>query len=1753
MSDDIRHYSDYILSVAAKFSLTNEDVFERLGLSKYGVSASIIDGPILQEYADRNSSYLDLIKQSGADFWSRNSNTDQVAIRSSYEYLRDHPSIRNSVTDYQKISQYQVMIDLGVGNVQLYTAIGLLDDYNKKYVDSDPLNIKKYNGDYHKLAVDLINADDAATSKFAGLKIAEGLEWFQNHAANWNELNADEKEALLSYYYRANKDDIVAKYNSDPDNYRPSVENTPIAQEYLANKSGMQDAETTKNMFYQGVKTLIHNSWCFAAGTPVLTPEGERPIEAICVGDEVLAFDPAHGVAGILQPRRVVRVFQTPAKEIFNLGGVHVTAGHKFFTSHGIFKPINEFTASDYLVGKNGEFSIFPGLIKVDGHHKVYNFEVDDLHTYVAGGWRVHNEGCLQDGDKVTDIRLDDQGNLVITAHNENSTADIVIREKQTLSGNIILERDEHYTSSDANVVKIYTNFDDQKNPVGDPNVSIRFNSGPDIDAQQVGSIFGSQLGHLIAGNNVLAQVGAATVGSLLGAELFQFGANIGHSLLGEEINAHALNGESQLAFITRHAFDDISGKSFATELGTQSAMALSSLLYAEFAEAVGLKGFEGQVFTQTGASLTAQIIKNIKAPSFDITKPEGLFTDINPQTILTSIASAGGSIIGSELGHSIANPDSIGAELFAQVGGIYAGAEGAAIGSYLAGAASEEFEAGLLTAVLSDAGLAVGGAGLGTVFGFSLSQLILPGIGALLGATLGQVVGNAVFKVLDGITGGFFSRVFGHMFGGNPHPDYAQDIGYDAVTGQFAIGETYHGKHVTTEMVQVVSQMSNAYIETVNSVASAIGGHVRYSPSHPDSAYQGRQIYQVVDGANPAYTSNVFFELNTRGGGLFEHLIAGNAPDSIVFLSSVGNDVAKFIRTAVDFQLRHIVIDGGDTIKYTALRAWQQQVSGTPVNGDKLSLLLANMQVASDYEYYLQHTAEINTLMAAAPNSPFTLGWIATLLQAEALGLNKDMSIAYGDGHDAAPTEGADNVTTGDGNDYVFTSAGNDTIHTYGGNDTVFGVADNDSIDGGAGNDELHGGAGDDSVVGGDGDDTVTGETGNDVLTGGAGDDYLIGAAGADSISGNDGNDTVSGGDDNDSIDGGAGNDSLYGDAGNDVLAGGDGADFLSGGTGADSLHGDAGNDNISGGDGNDSIDGGAGNDTLYGDTGDDTVMGGDGNDTLYGSEGNDLVLGGAGNDLILGEAGNDTLWGEGGDDFLLGNGGTDWLSGGDGNDTLSDEGGASTMNGGNGADQISSWGDNNSISGAAGNDTVLSAGMHDTIDGSDGNDVIYGQGTLYGGSGNDFIHAMAGSMVDGGTGTDVAAFDGRSTDYAILTHGSDLLVVLKGSDLTHAVTLTNVEELSFADFQIDVSDIGVGNIVSGTSADDSLSGNPFADSIDGAAGDDLMYGNAGDDTLNGGVGNDTLRGGGGDDRLYGGVGNDDLFGGGGNDTLQGHGTLSGGNGNDLLTAAPGSVTDGGDGVDFAVFAGNSTAFAVLSHGADLLVMAKGSDLAHAVVVTNVEELRFDDLQMNVGDIGIGTIMSGNDNDEVLVGNAFADMIEGGAGDDYLSGLGNDDTLSGGDGMDTLSGGVGRDNLDGGNGNDLLWGDDGNDTLNGGAGNDTVSGGAGADLMTGGAGADAFFLGSVTSGADTIQDFQHGSDYIGLTGAEFGFGAGHLLTAAEFTAGPMAVGMSAQFVYNAANNTLYYDHDGAGGDAAVAIATFSGVVTVTASDIHFE
>ncbi len=148
--------------------------------------------------------------------------------------------------------------------------------------------------------------------------------------------------------------------------------------------------------------------------------------------------------------------------------------------------------------------------------------------------------------------------------------------------------------------------------------------------------------------------------------------------------------------------------------------------------------------------------------------------------------------------------------------------------------------------------------------------------------------------------------------------------------------------------------------------------------------------------------------------------------------------------------------------------------------------------------------------------------------------------------------------------------------------------------------------------------------------------------------------------------------------------------------------------------------------------------------------------------------------------------------------------------------------------------------------------------------------------------------------------------------------------------------------------------------------------------------------------------------------------------------------------------------------------------------------------------------------------------------------------------------------------GADYLHGGDGTDKLYGEADNDKLDGGTGADTLNGGGGFDTFnFTAAATSGKDTIQDFSHAFDSIGLNaqageafakGLLFNGGVGSTLHAAWYFEGAGANGDSGQlsgiFVDTNTGN-LWYNPTSGGGAGFSDSMLFASVAPAVAASLN--
>ena len=375
-------------------------------------------------------------------------------------------------------------------------------------------------------------------------------------------------------------------------------------------------------------------------------------------------------------------------------------------------------------------------------------------------------------------------------------------------------------------------------------------------------------------------------------------------------------------------------------------------------------------------------------------------------------------------------------------------------------------------------------------------------------------------------------------------------------------------------------------------------------------------------------------------------------------------------------------------------------------------------------------------------------------------------------------------------------------------------------------------------------------------------------------------------------------------------------------------------------------------------------------------------------------------------------------------------------------------------------------------------------GGNSLFGGAAADTLETGAGNdSLDGGLGADTLR-GGAGNDTYFVDDSGDRIVEFAGAG-------TDTVRTSLANYTLGTN---LENLV--FAADMTR---PLPRSINATG-----TGNALANSLQGGDGNDTLSGGAGNDTLAGGLGDDSLVGGADFDIID---YSSSQRSVSIDLAQTGTLTDdqtGGAGAD--------------SFGSD------------------IEGVR--------GAATVGSRLSGNASDNLLIGGTGDDTIDGRDGNDTITGAGGKDSLAGGLGNDTfivttgeatidgggnaasgdtvdfslaasgitinLAGPVGTysiglasgelrglenytgsdlaDQFTGSTGGESLSGGVGNDTLLGNAGSDTLSGGAGADLIQSGLAGSSYSLvgGTVLSGyLDTTIPITSNTS-VGLAGSQF-------------------------------------------------------------------
>lgn len=136
---------------------------------------------------------------------------------------------------------------------------------------------------------------------------------------------------------------------------------------------------------------------CFTAGTEISTEGGLKPIEEIEIGDKVWSYNEQTGETSL---KEVVALYES---EKYNLVEVTVdgeiitsTDTHPYFVHGKGWIRADELEVGDILIDVNGDEVIVQATRSYTSEEPVtvYNFEVEDNHTYFVGQQQVlvHNK-----------------------------------------------------------------------------------------------------------------------------------------------------------------------------------------------------------------------------------------------------------------------------------------------------------------------------------------------------------------------------------------------------------------------------------------------------------------------------------------------------------------------------------------------------------------------------------------------------------------------------------------------------------------------------------------------------------------------------------------------------------------------------------------------------------------------------------------------------------------------------------------------------------------------------------------------------------------------------------------------------------------------------------------------------------------------------------------------------------------------------------------------------------------------------------------------------------------------------------------------------------------------------------------------------------------------------------------------------------------------------------------------------------------
>ena len=184
--------------------------------------------------------------------------------------------------------------------------------------------------------------------------------------------------------------------------------------QYIANlvRKGKIAFKKLSSNVKASLRSLFKETCCFIAGTRISTPTGEKTIENIAVGDSVYAVNPETGEMGV---KKVSRTFKKQTSTLYHVVTANeeivTTDEHPFWVNGRGWVVARELAPGNALCLQDGKTAEIINVFveQLSSPVFVYNFEVEDWHTYFVGSDKilVHNKCSLT---KIKDSYLKQNG-----------------------------------------------------------------------------------------------------------------------------------------------------------------------------------------------------------------------------------------------------------------------------------------------------------------------------------------------------------------------------------------------------------------------------------------------------------------------------------------------------------------------------------------------------------------------------------------------------------------------------------------------------------------------------------------------------------------------------------------------------------------------------------------------------------------------------------------------------------------------------------------------------------------------------------------------------------------------------------------------------------------------------------------------------------------------------------------------------------------------------------------------------------------------------------------------------------------------------------------------------------------------------------------------------------------------------------------------------------------------------------------------